>query len=246
MGLFFQKGELRLLWPIYLQFLFANMFFFFPTFHALYFRSLGFSFFQIGLFWAIENIASLLFEVPTGAFADLYGRKRSVILGYLLQSVATLLILFSVDFYVLGMIHALWGIGSAFQIGAIEAWVVDLLQKKNPSLLTYYFTHHRVMRGIGLTISGFLGAIFVNYSGLGVIWIFASIAYTVAALLLMFGKEHFKKIDTSTYVKDFMQHIKSSFTFSLFHPVIFSFLMAAIALIFARDFSSLTIWTPLL
>ena len=75
------------------------MLFFAPAFFIVYFASLNLTFFQIGILMAVSQIAIVFFEVPTGAVADLYGRKFSVLFGYLLEGLAVLLMFFINTFY---------------------------------------------------------------------------------------------------------------------------------------------------
>ena len=96
---FFEKNELKVLWPFYLDSLISPMLFFAPAFFIVYFASLNLTFFQIGILMAVSQIAIVFFEVPTGAVADLYGRKFSVLFGYLLEGLAVLLMFFINTFY---------------------------------------------------------------------------------------------------------------------------------------------------
>jgi len=60
--------------------LFAGMLFFLPIF-ALYAEQELFTLFNVGLIFSVEAIAVVLFEYPTGAVADLIGRKKSMIMS---------------------------------------------------------------------------------------------------------------------------------------------------------------------
>jgi hypothetical protein len=55
---------------------------FFDPFIILFFREMGFSFLQIGILFSIREIATGILEIPTGFFADSYGRKLSMILAF--------------------------------------------------------------------------------------------------------------------------------------------------------------------
>jgi len=96
---FFKKGELRLLWPFYFDALFISMLFLYPIFYVLYFREIGFSLVQIGLFGSAYGLAMLIFEIPTGAIADIWGRKISTILGWFLAGIAMIAVVFTNNFY---------------------------------------------------------------------------------------------------------------------------------------------------
>ena len=95
---FFEKNELRILWPFYLDSLISPMLFFAPAFFIVYFASLNLSFFQIGVLMAFFHITTIFFEIPTGAVADLYGRKFSILFGYLIEGLAVLLMFFILYF----------------------------------------------------------------------------------------------------------------------------------------------------
>ena len=56
--------------------------------YALFLLSRGLDFFQINVVLAVYLIAAFVFEVPTGAVADLVGRKRSFLLSCVVRTVA--------------------------------------------------------------------------------------------------------------------------------------------------------------
>ena len=73
------------------------------------------------------ELAILIFEVPTGAFADTYGRRRSVIVGFLLIGAG-----FSFEgavpvFAAVLTAQLVWGVGYTFISGALQAWIADEL-----------------------------------------------------------------------------------------------------------------------
>lgn len=187
----FKKGELGILWPFYLDAILSPMLFFLPAFMILYFIKAGFSMFQIGVFLSAMPLASLLFEVPTGAIADLYGRKFSVLLGIFLQGAIALLFYFTTNFWAIAGLFALWGVSSTFISGASEAWTTDLIKKRNKDLLHGFFTKKSSLDSAGLLISGILGAYVVSLFGLSVIWGFTALSWGVSFVILMFGKEEF-------------------------------------------------------
>ena len=142
------------------------MLFFMPAFYVIYFMDLGFSLFQISLLMAMMPLFMLLFEIPTGAIADIYGRKFSVILSYIIQGFAYILIFFLDNFYALLFAFALIGFGSTFISGAKEAWVTDLINKDRKTFLHNYFVKRDSLCSAGLVVSGILGAFLVKSSGI--------------------------------------------------------------------------------
>ena len=105
----FEKGELKLLWPFYFIPIFLGMFMVYPIFQIPYFLSIGLSLTQIGFLISSLGLAVLLFEVPTGAIADIFGRKFSVVLGTFLSGISLILIYFYHDFFVLVLLVFIWG-----------------------------------------------------------------------------------------------------------------------------------------
>ncbi|HJX49991.1 MAG TPA: MFS transporter, partial [Candidatus Nanoarchaeia archaeon] len=128
---FFKKDELKLLWPFYLDSILSPMLFFAPAFFVVYFNYLALSYFQIGLLFAIMPLVSLLFEIPTGAIADLYGRKFSVLIGYFLEGVAFLSLFFFNNYYLMLAAFAFLGFASTFSSGSKEEWIADLIKKED-------------------------------------------------------------------------------------------------------------------
>lgn len=72
-------------------------------------------------------ISLVILEIPSGYFADLYGRKRSLIIGSFIEVIGIALFVFSNTFewFLLGEI--IIGIGSSFCSGAGEALLYDSL-----------------------------------------------------------------------------------------------------------------------
>jgi DHA3 family tetracycline resistance protein-like MFS transporter len=71
------------------------------------------------------EVAVFLFEVPTGVFADTYGRRRSVITGCILMGCGFALEGAIPEFIAVLAAQAVWGVGYTFISGALEAWIAD-------------------------------------------------------------------------------------------------------------------------
>ena len=55
---------------------------FFDPFIILIFREAGMSYLQIGFLYAIRDIATNILEIPTGVFADSFGRRKSMLMAF--------------------------------------------------------------------------------------------------------------------------------------------------------------------
>lgn len=95
----------------------------------LYLAFKGLSLFQIGLMETIFHITSFLMEIPTGAIADLYGRKASRVCGRVANFVSIALILLSKDFAGIAIGFVFSALSYNLESGAGEALVFDSLKQ---------------------------------------------------------------------------------------------------------------------
>lgn len=86
---------------------------------------------QLILIGTIMEVSVLLFEMPTGLFADHYGRKRSLAIGTFVIGFAHILEGSTPEFWAIAVASALWGIGWTFISGAEQAWIADELDGEN-------------------------------------------------------------------------------------------------------------------
>ena len=95
---------------------------------VLYLAYRGMSLLQIGMLEGIFHIASMLFEVPSGSLADLFGRKKTMIAGRVCMAISCIVMLFSRTFpmFAFGFVLHAWSYN--FNSGAEEALVYDSLK----------------------------------------------------------------------------------------------------------------------
>lgn len=245
----FKQGELKLLWIFYLEALISSIFVFFPVFMIAYFMEIGLTFFQISLITTSLLLFRLIFEIPTGAIADIFGRKVSVLIGLILSSVIFFLLLFFDNFYSLLIIFALLGFSGTFESGARESWVIDLIKsKKKNDFKQQYFAKLESIISLGLVISGIIGALIVKYFGLASIWFFAGIACFSSFLLLLFAKENFvkRKVKIKNSLKEIIRQLKDSINHIKKKKILFSFLIATSLIVFANEFNGSIAFVPFL
>lgn len=244
---FFKRGELKLLWPFYLDSLLSTMLFFVPIFFIVYFRELNFSMFQISILLAIPNLCSLIFEIPTGAIADLYGRKFSVLLGIILQAIAVLALYYVNDFYSISIALAFLGFSSSFVSGASDAWVTDLVNEKHKPILTSFFSKSQSISSAGLVVSGLIGAFLVREFSTKIIWPTAAFSFFLSFIILRFAKENYspKKSNVRNAFKEVVKQTKTSLKYSIKEKHIFYMMLASVFILIA--FTPLDLgFTPLL
>jgi len=228
----FKKHELKLLWPFYLYYLVFGLSTMIMPFMIIYFVNLGFSFFQIALITSAFGIAMFLFEVPTGAFADSFSRKYSVILGFLITAFAVILIPLMTNFYLLLFMWVLAGIGMTFVSGAEESWVVDNLNKfKRNDLHQEFFIKSGSLAAFGAIFAPFIGALLVKTYSIKILWFVFGFGFLLNALLLMiFGQEHYKpkRLKLFESLKQAYNNSKAGLKFTTTHKVVFLIVLAGL------------------
>jgi MFS family permease len=80
---------------------------------------------QLILVGTVMEATVFVSEVPTGVVADTYSRRASVVVSFVLQGAAWILVGASTTFALVLVAWALWGFGYTFMSGAYEAWITD-------------------------------------------------------------------------------------------------------------------------
>src|SRR3989344_4268428 len=101
-------GEIKKDIIIYYIFCFCLGFYIANGTTVLFELALNFSFQQVFIVAAFYMLMFILFEVPSGAFADLVGRKKSVVMGCLILTTGALASGFSNSFWQLFSSFFLW------------------------------------------------------------------------------------------------------------------------------------------
>lgn len=92
---------------------------------VLYLAYCGMNLMQIGLLEGIYHATSVVCEIPSGALADLVGRKRSMLLGRLCVTISCIIMLYTRNFWWFAISFLLQALGNNFNSGSEEALVYD-------------------------------------------------------------------------------------------------------------------------
>ena len=84
---------------------------------------------QIPFLFGYRYLVQLIMEMPTGAIADLLGKKLSIIIGFIINTVYFYLLFNVNSFWAFLLAYTLGGIGDSFISGAIDALVYDSLKQ---------------------------------------------------------------------------------------------------------------------
>jgi len=187
---------------------------FYKPFLLLYFLEIGFSYFQIGILIAIREIFKILFEVPSGVFADKFGRKLTMVLTFSAYIISFLIFyLFQIYWiYILAMLF--FGLGEAMRSGTHKSMIFRYLEARGISnKKTEYYGHTRSWSKRGSALSALFAGGMVFYSGsYRIIFLFTIIPYFIDLLLMVSYPAYLNKPDNdqeeNKSLKDFFLFLK--------------------------------------
>jgi MFS family permease len=192
---------------------------FFEPFLYIFFLNIGFSYFQIGSLISIREITKNIFEVPSGIYADNYGRKTS--LQFCFVSYIISFVIFYLGNIYLTMVFAmiLFGIGEAFRSGTHKAIIFNYLDVHGiADLKTKVYGRTKSYSLIGASISAVIGGFIVFIrSNYRLIFLFSVIPYIIDFILISTYPDYLNgKIDKKAGIKEFVtsgvESIKNLFT----------------------------------
>jgi len=96
---------------------------------VLYLAFKGMSLIEIGILESIYHITGLILEIPSGAIADLYGRKFSVIVGRVVNLISCILMITANSFLEFAISFILSSAAMNLNSGAAEALIYDSLKE---------------------------------------------------------------------------------------------------------------------
>lgn len=179
---------------------------------VLFYQSNNMGMQEIFILKAIYSVAIVVMEIPSGWMADVWGRRKTLIMGSILGSAGFLLYSFSYGFWAFVLAEIILGIGHSFVSGADSAMLYDSLKADNKTN-KYTREEGRIAsagnfaEAIAGVIGGFLAAMSLRtpfYFQLVV----AAIAIP-AAITLIEPKIH--TIEHIHSIKKIVRNIKNSF-----------------------------------
>jgi len=183
---------------------------YFEPFIILFFLQQGLSFTQIGFLIAFRELFINLIEIPSGVVADLFGRRRSMILAFVSYIISFAIFGFSQDYWHFFIAMFFFAIGEAFRTGTHKAMIFTWLRiegRLDEKTKVYGYT--RSWSKIGSAVSTILAVAFVlltnNYT---YVFFFAIIPYIAGLINFMtYPKELEGQPDENVGIRDVTAHL---------------------------------------
>lgn len=189
---------------------FLRSFIFFVPILALYLEEQLFTTVNVTIILAIITLGTAVLEVPSGAFADVFGRKRTIILANLMAVLSATMLAVSSHF----MLFVIYAIIAAFNrslySGTDESLLYDSLKELGEeSQFKKIIGRNHAVAPLGLSIASIIGGFLATFS------LRTPVAVTVFPLVVAFFGSLFliepryhKELDHNVF-----HHIKRSFVF---------------------------------
>ncbi len=183
---------------------------------VLYLSYCGMNLAQIGIIEGLFHATSMICEVPSGAVADLLGRKKSMILSKVCFTVSCLIMLFTKNFWLFSLSFAIQALGYNFNSGSEEALIYDtMIALGEEDKYMGVYGKQNVIIEVSQGLATVLGGILAEYSffwcyAASVIVILLSLIPVLFMVEVTVGEKPVKKEkeSTSTVVK---RHFVTSF-----------------------------------
>ena len=118
------------IWKLYLYMILYSLMFFTPIV-VLFYQDNWLSLTQIMIIQSIASILFVVLEVPSGYFADIFGRKKALMLTGVFSSIAMLSFAMGTNFYHFIFAAILWATAGVFISGSDTAFLYDTLKDLN-------------------------------------------------------------------------------------------------------------------
>ncbi|MBN1316780.1 MAG: MFS transporter [Anaerolineales bacterium] len=118
---------------------------------------------QLTLIFTVFTATILVFEIPTGVVADVYSRRLSVIIGFVLMGIGAIIEGVLPVFGWVLLAQVVWGIGFTFISGARDAWIADEIGQERVGKAYMRGTQiSQITSLIAIPISTLLGVVALN------------------------------------------------------------------------------------
>ena len=154
--------------------------------YTLFLLSRGLDLLQVNIVFGTYLIVAFLFEIPTGAVADVFGRKLSFILSCLVRMAAFLLYAYSTTFAQFLIAEFVDAVGWTLATGALHAWAVDEVRADGyRGSFDRIFARSQMVERSFMIVAGLVGGYLGEY-GMGLNWFAGAAGFALTALAAIF------------------------------------------------------------
>ena len=186
------------------------------TLWVVYLAIRGYSPFAIGLLETLFHAVKFIAEAPTGIFADLFGRRASLIIANVLNAISNILLIFPLVPCVIAS-FVLSGVAYAFRGGAGDAMLWNIVgDNANQTIANRYaniFTRIFVLSSVGSIIGNALAG-YISQKIFILPFILQSVLLLIGVMFLVFVPEQKASAHIRSqpvrYIVDGLQNVRKN------------------------------------
>jgi len=192
-----------------------------------FFQTRGLDFTQIALLNSVYALTAIVFEVPTGALADRFGRARAMMLGALLMAIGCVVDYDGRSFWAFAVGEGLLALGMTLTSGADSAYLYDLLRSNGRE---HEYRRHEgsatAAKLIGAAAALVAGGVLGRHSLATTYAVTAAVCGCAALVAMMMREPAFEREDEAPFLTGIAHAGKAVVTRpSLLFAVVFSVLV---------------------
>ncbi|GAA0181498.1 tetracycline efflux MFS transporter TetA(P) [Clostridium sediminicola] len=202
------------IWKFCFYGFFKNLRFFEP-YLFIYLISMGMNLFQVGTLISIREIIIYVFEIPSGIFADNYGKKRELMICFTFYIISFVFFFIGSNYFILVMGMIFYGLGDAFRSGTHKAMIYSYLEERQWfKYKAFVYGRTKSFSLMGASISAFVSILFVlNLPEVKWVFLIAIIPYIVDFILISTYPDNIDKKNNSmkgnSFFKESVKKLKS-------------------------------------
>lgn len=204
----YKQGLQRNIWLYYPFNLFEGLIFSIPVWYAYQIKYMSIE--QLSLVYALYSLLILVLELPTGAFADLAGRKWSMFYGWLLSGIAVVGLGFSTEYWQFISAFAVYSLGTSLVSGAGYALLYDSLKELGREReFSKQIANHGLPARLAMMSATFLGGFLYTLSP-GLPFILQGISFLVLAVSILWLTEPYIDSEKFTW-RNYLRQTRAGF-----------------------------------
>ncbi len=139
---------------------------FFEPYLILFFRDAGLTFLQIGVLYGVRDLSTSILELPASMVADTFGRRRAMILSFVIYIVSFLVFFIWPGFWPFVLAMLFFAVGEALRTGTHKALILEHLRLNDmQDAKVSYYGRTRAASQLGSALNALLAAALVFISG---------------------------------------------------------------------------------
>ncbi|MFH1229703.1 MAG: MFS transporter, partial [Candidatus Aenigmatarchaeota archaeon] len=150
----------------------------------------GLSLTQMFLLESWFSLWLFVFEIPSGAFADRFGRKKTLSLAVLVNMVAVVVFSSAPNFLIFMAGEFLWALSGSLLSGTENALIYDTMKKiKSTKKSKSIFSRYESSGLLGIMIGSPIGSVIASVSGLNAPMFYLIVPFSIAFIISLTLKD---------------------------------------------------------